>query len=295
MGKSNFRSKASDRIFSINLMINFNGQLTDQSNQIENNRGFLYGDSVFESIRIIDGKICFWEDHYFRLISSMRIFRMDIPDYFTPDFFEKNIMSLHNVISNNGCSRVRLSVFRNSAGKYRPLSNECKFLISCENLKSKKFTINQDKYKVDIFKEYYIDKQLISSVKSNNKIINVIASIYAKENLLDNCVLLNNDKMVCEFINANLFLIRDGCFLTPDLKSGCLNGVMRKNIIRILKKNKIGIVERSIHSYELIDSDEIFGCNTIQGIFSITEYRKNKLKSNMTKKILSILNDYFQL
>ena len=276
-------------------MINFNGQLTDQSNQIENNRGFLYGDSVFESIRIIDGKICFWEDHYFRLISSMRIFRMDIPDYFTPDFFEKNIMSLHNVISNNGCSRVRLSVFRNSAGKYRPLSNECKFLISCENLKSKKFTINQDKYKVDIFKEYYIDKQLISSVKSNNKIINVIASIYAKENLLDNCVLLNNDKMVCEFINANLFLIRDGCFLTPDLKSGCLNGVMRKNIIRILKKNKIGIVERSIHSYELIDSDEIFGCNTIQGIFSITEYRKNKLKSNMTKKILSILNDYFQL
>ena len=111
-------------------MINFNGQLTEQSYQIENNRGFFYGDSVFESIRIIDGKICFWEDHYFRLISSMRILRIDIPDHFTPDFFEENIMRLHNVISNNDCSRVRLSVFRNSAGKYRPLSNECKFLIS---------------------------------------------------------------------------------------------------------------------------------------------------------------------
>ena len=209
-------------------MINFNGQLTDQSYQIENNRGFLYGDCVFESIRIIDGKICFWEDHYFRLISSMRILRIDIPDHFTPDFFESNIMSLHNIISKNGCSRVRLSVFRNSAGKYRPISNECKFLISCENLKSKKFLINQEPYKVDIFKEYYIDKQLISSLKSNNKIINVIASIYAKENFLDNCILLNNDKMVCEFINANLFLIKDGCAITPDLKSGCLNGVMRK-------------------------------------------------------------------
>ena len=101
--------------------------------------------------------------------------------------------------------------------------------------------------------------------------------------------------MVCEFINANLFLIRDGCFLTPDLKSGCLNGVMRKNIIRILKKNNIEIVERNIHSYELIDSDEIFGCNSIQGIFSITEYRKNKLKSDLTNKILSILNDHVQL
>lgn len=276
-------------------MINFNGQLTDQSYQIENNRGFLYGDSVFESIRIIDGKICFWEDHYFRLISSMRILRIDIPDHFTPDFFESNIMSLHNIISKNGSSRIRLSVFRNSAGKYRPISNECKFLISCENLKSKNFLINQEQYKVDIFKEYYIDKQLISSLKSNNKIINVIASIYAKENFLDNCILLNNDKMVCEFINANLFLIKDGCAITPDLKSGCLNGVMRKNIIRILNKNNIEILERSIHSYELVDSDEIFGCNSIQGIFSITEYRKNKLKSDLTKKILSILNDYVQL
>lgn len=271
-------------------MINFNGKLTEQSHQIENNRGFLYGDSVFESIRIIEGKICFWEDHYFRLISSMRICRIDIPDHFTPEFLEKNIMDLHNAISKNGCSRVRLSVYRNSPGKYRPVSNECKFLISCENLESNKFVIHQEEFKVDIFKDYYLDKQLISSIKSNNKIINVIASVYAKENLLHNCILLNNDKMVCEFINANIFLIKDSCIITPDLKSGCLNGVMRKNIIRILKKNNIQIVERDVNTYELSDADEIFGCNSIQGIFSITKYRKNELKFNLTKKILDLLN-----
>ena len=89
-------------------MINFNGQLTEQSYQIENNRGFFYGDSVFESIRIIDGKICFWEDHYFRLISSIRILRIDIPDHFTPDFFEENIMRLHNVMSNNDLSLIHI-------------------------------------------------------------------------------------------------------------------------------------------------------------------------------------------
>jgi len=271
-------------------MINFNGQLTEQSHQIENNRGFLYGDSVFESIRIIEGKICFWEDHYFRLISSMRICRIDIPDHFTPEFLEKNIMNLHNAISKNGCSRIRLSVYRNSPGKYRPVSNECKFLISCENLESNKFVIHQEEFKVDIFKDYYLDKQLISSIKSNNKIINVIASIYAKENHLQNCILLNNDKMVCELINANIFLIKDSCIITPDLKSGCLNGVMRKNIIRILKKNNIQIVERNVNTYELSDADEIFGCNSIQGIFSITKYRKNELKFNLTKKILDLLN-----
>ena len=61
--------------------------------------------------------------------------------------------------------------------------------------------------------------------------------------------------MVCELINANLFLIKDGCFITPDLKSGCLNGVMRKNIIRILKKNNIEIVERSIQLKNLFEKD----------------------------------------
>ena len=72
-------------------MINFNGTITDQSDQLINNRAFLYGDSVFETLRIIDNKIVFWEDHYFRLMSSMRIIRLDIPDDYTPDFFQKNI------------------------------------------------------------------------------------------------------------------------------------------------------------------------------------------------------------
>jgi len=291
VGEPNFRFKASHWVLSINLMINFNGKLTEQSYQIENNRGFLYGDLVFETLRIIDGRICFWEDHYFRLISSMRIFRIDIPNHFTPDFFEKNIMNLHNIISKNDCSRVRISVFRNSVGKYRPESNECKFLISCENQDSKRIYLKKNKYIVDIFKEYYIDKQLISSIKSNNRIINVIASIYAKENFLDNCILLNNDKMVCEFINANIFLIKDGCTITPDLKSGCLNGIMRKNIIRILKNNNVKILERKINSYELSDADEIFGSNSIQGIFSVTNYRKNVLKFEMTHKIVDLLNN----
>ena len=152
------------------MMINFNGKILDESDQLSNNRGFLYGDAVFETLKIVNNKILFWEDHYFRLISSMRICRIDIPDHFTPEFLEKNIMNLHNAISKNGCSRVRLSVYRNSPGKYRPISNECKFLISCENLESNKFVIHQEEFKVDIFKDYYLDKQLISSIKSSHLI-----------------------------------------------------------------------------------------------------------------------------
>ena len=115
-------------------MINFNGTILQQSNQLINNRGFLYGDAVFETLRIVNNKILFFEDHYFRLMSSMRIIRLDIPDYFTPKFLEDNILKIHNEKSNSGNSKSRITVYRSSEGKYKPESNLSSFIISSEFL-----------------------------------------------------------------------------------------------------------------------------------------------------------------
>ena len=272
-------------------MINFNGIITDQSDQLINNRAFLYGDSVFETLRIIDNKIVFWEDHYFRLMSSMRIIRLDIPDNYTPDFLQKNILKLHKMVSKNGHSRIRINVFRFSEGKYTPDNNKSSFMISCNEISSPEFKINNGKYVVDLYKDYYLDNQLISSIKTNNKIINVVASIYAKENGLNNCVLLNKDKMVAEFINSNIFIIKNDQIFTPTIKSGCLNGVLRKNLINILKKSSYSISERDISTFDLTQSDEVFGTNVIQGLFCVTNYRNKIYSNNQSQQIIKLLNN----
>ena len=272
-------------------MINFNGTITDQSDQLINNRAFLYGDSVFETLRIIDNKIVFWEDHYFRLMSSMRIIRLDIPDNYTPDFLQKNILKLHKKVSKNGHSRIRINVFRFSEGKYTPDNNKSSFMISCNEISSPEFKINNGKYVVDLYKDYYLDNQLISSIKTNNKIINVVASIYAKENGLNNCVLLNKDKMVAEFINSNIFIIKNDQIFTPTIKSGCLNGVLRKNLINILKKSSYSISERDISTFDLTQSDEVFGTNVIQGLFCVTNYRNKIYSNNQSQQIIKLLNN----
>ena len=272
-------------------MINFNGIITDQSDQLINNRAFLYGDSVFETLRIIDNKIVFWEDHYFRLMSSMRIIRLDIPDNYTPDFLQKNILKLHKKVSKNGHSRIRINVFRFSEGKYTPDNNKSSFMISCNEISSPEFKINNGKYVVDLYKDYYLDNQLISSIKTNNKIINVVASIYAKENGLNNCVLLNKDKMVAEFINSNIFIIKNDQIFTPTIKSGCLNGVLRKNLINILKKSSYSISERDISTFDLTQSDEVFGTNVIQGLFCVTNYRNKIYSNNQSQQIIKLLNN----
>lgn len=277
------------------MMINFNGKILDESDQLSNNRGFLYGDAVFETLKIVNNKILFWEDHYFRLMSSMRIIRLDIPETYTPEFLKENIIKIHQKKSLTGNSRVRITVFRYSSGKYRPESNTSSFIISSEEVRESNYILNNGDYKVDLFKDFYLDNQLISSIKSNNKIINVVASIYSNENGLKNCILLNKDKMVVEFINSNIFTVNQGEIYTPKLSSGCLNGVMRKNLINILKLNSFEVFEEDISTFDLTKSDEIFGTNIIQGLFSVTNYRNKYYSNSISLKILNLLNNHINL
>lgn len=277
------------------MMINFNGKILDESDQLSNNRGFLYGDAVFETLKIVNNKILFWEDHYFRLMSSMRIIRLDIPETYTPEFLKENIIKIHQKKSLTGNSRVRITVFRYSSGKYRPESNTSSFIISSEEVRESNYILNNGDYKVDLFKDFYLDNQLISSIKSNNKIINVVASIYSNENGLKNCILLNKDKMVVEFINSNIFTVNQGKIYTPKLSSGCLNGVMRKNLINILRLNSFEVFEEDISTFDLTKSDEIFGTNIIQGLFSVTNYRNKYYSNSISLKILKLLNNHINL
>ena len=273
-------------------MINFNGKITDLSDQLINNRAFLYGDAVFETLIIFNDKILFWEDHYFRLMSSMRIIRLDIPDKYTPEFFKENIIKIHNNISQTGSSRIRINIYRSSDGKYKPEKNTPSFIISCESINYNTYKLNKGHYEVDLYKDYYLDNQLISSIKSNNKIINVVASIYASENGFNNCILLNKDKLVSEFINSNLFIIKDEKIYTPTLKSGCLNGVVRKNLFKILSSSSFEVCEQDLSTFDITQSDEIFGTNIAQGIFSVTKFRKKDYDCSKTKKIITMLNNF---
>ena len=273
-------------------MINFNGKITDLSDQLINNRAFLYGDAVFETLIIFNDKILFWEDHYFRLMSSMRIIRLDIPDKYTPEFFRENIIKIHNNNSQTRNSRIRINIYRASGGKYKPEKNTPSFIISCESINYNTYKLNKGHYEVDLYKDYYLDNQLISSIKSNNKIINVVASIYASENGFDNCILLNKDKLVSEFINSNLFIIKDEKIYTPTLKSGCLNGVLRKNLFKILSSSSFELCEQDLSTFDITQSDEIFGTNIAQGIFSVTKFRKKDYDCSKTKKIITLLNNF---
>ena len=275
-------------------MTNYNGNIKDLSSDDFNNRGFLYGDSVFETIKIIDNKIIFWEEHYLRLMSSMRILRIEIPNNYTPEFFEKEIIKTNLKTDSSFSGRVRLTIYRGGSGLYLPNNNFPIFVINSNKTNEKLFKIDRDVYKVDLFKDYQIQSNLISNLKTNNRVINVIGSIYAQENELDNCVLLNDNKLVTEFLNGNIFIVNDNVIKTPTISTGCLNGVMRKKIIELIKKvPAYKIQEKDFSPYELVSSDEIWVTNSISGIIPVTEYRRKSFSNNIGTIIINYFNKQF--
>jgi branched-chain amino acid aminotransferase len=274
-------------------MINFNGNIVlKDSNILTENRSFLYGDGVFETVKIVNGKILFLEDHYFRLMASMRVVRMEIPMNFTMEFFEEQILSLvkrNNLVQS---SRARITMFRNDGGYYLPVTNDVSYLIYATALDEMSYTTNTNTYEVDLFKDFYITKQLLSSIKSTNKLLNVTASIYASENGLDNCILLNDTKNVVEAIQGNIFMLLGNKLITPPVSEGCLNGVMRKQVLALAKKlPELTVVEEIISPFDLQKADQLFLTNVIKGIQPITKYRKKEFTTTLAQELTTLLNE----
>ncbi len=275
-------------------MINLEGKIVDQKDAKLSvfNRGFAYGDSVFETIRVINGKIMFWEDHYFRLMASMRIMRMEIPANFSPEFLEKEIQEIieANELSQEP-SRVRFAVYRLQGGYYTPATRDVGYVISTEKLDSPFYLLKEDFYEVELFKDHYVNSGLLSTIKSNNRAVNVLGSIFARENAYNNCFLINEKKNVVEALNGNIFLVKGNEIKTPPLTDGALNGIIRKQLINILKKTEhYSLKETSISPFELQKADEIFITNVAMGIRPVSKYRKKEYTNKVGKELLGKLN-----
>lgn len=274
-------------------MVNYNGKITENTAiSMEENRAFLYGDAVFETLKTLDGKILFAEDHYFRLMASMRILRMEIPVVFTQEYLEEQVQSLLSAMDGTHASyRVRITCYRKNGGKYTPKNRSIDYIISAEPLNTTVYTMDNSDYEVEIYKDFHVSKHLLSTLKTTNKLVHITASIFAEENNYQNCLLINDEKNIIEAIQSNIFLVKDNIISTPKLEDGCLNGIMRKQIIQLIEKaENLVLEERSISPFELQKADELFLTNTIQGIQPITKYRKKSYQNVVSTQLLGMLN-----
>lgn len=275
-------------------MVNYNGTLLPSNATFlnHNNRGLRYGDALFETIRVLNGRIIFWEAHYLRLMSSMRMLRMEIPMDFTMEFLESQVLqTLESNMLLEKPARLRFTVFRKEGGRYLPDTLDVSWCMEAEALEHPFYVIGESRYEIELFKDFYVNADMLSTLKTNNKLLQVVGSIYSAENGYANCLLLNHQKMVVEALNGNFFLVAGNVLKTPPLSDGCLNGIIRNKVLELLRKSDAySIEESSISPFELQKADELFITNSILGIQPVTHYRKAIYKKEVATGLLGRLN-----
>ena len=248
----------------------YNNQLINRNDLklSEKNRGFLYGDGFFESIKIFNRKPFNFENHFKRIQSSANyldlIFKISKQDFLNIiiELLEKN-----KII--NGY--IRISVFRESLGKYCPDSNDSSFIISSKEDKNSCFTVNPNYLNLGVYKENLKYNSKISNLKSLNSLLYVMASKYALENKYDDVLLLNTNENIIETTNSNLFVFNKGVVFTPPLSDGCVDGSMRKLLLSIIK-NEYEIKVQSLSFQQIQQSEEIILSNAISGVRRVTHF-----------------------
>lgn len=278
------------------LYINNNGTiLTNDAPTIHaGNRGHLYGDGVFESIRIMNGVPLNMENHIRRMTEGAKAIKMRPASFYTTQFFEERIIELCQKSEITEGGRCRISLDRVTGGAYKPDSNEATYFIEVYPYETNNFELNSKGLEIDQYSEIKKTKNFLSNYKTKSGLIYVMAAINATERKLDDVLIANDRGGILESSSCNLFVVSNGVLYTPGLEEGCLAGTMRMQIINLALTNGIKVYECNILPQNLLAADEIFFTNAIRGVNWVSGYRTKRYFNNMARKFVALLNDHWE-
>lgn len=268
-----------------------NGELkpADQPVIRVDNRGYCFGDGVFESIRVLNGKPCFLEAHFNRYTESLRSFQMDAPLALTLDSLHSQILQLVETNSVRS-GRCRLTIYRGYGGQYSPRDNSTGYTLTLTPTNTDRFVLNDVGTEVDIYPEMRKSVNMLSVHKSLNSHFYIMSALWSKGRGLDNCLIQNERGNIIEASNSNLFIVSNSVLYTPSLDDGCVGGVMRAQVINTAIKNQIKVYECSLNPQNLLAADEVFLTNAISGITWVSTYRTKKYVDRMSRQLVEMLN-----
>jgi len=272
--------------------VNNNGSLisTDGYFIRAGNRGHLYGDGLFETIRVLNGHPINMQNHVTRLMEGMKVLQMNYPVEFGTAFFEREIVTLLTKNEIKDSARVRLSVDRKAGGNYLPVSNHVDYFIEVMPLVPNKFLHNDNGLSIDLYDDMKKQVNFLSPYKTKNCLIYIMGKLKAKEKGVDDLLILNDKLGIIESTSSNLIIVSYGVLYTAGLDLGGLGGTMRMQIINLALKHNIKVYECNISPQNLLAADEVFLTNAIQGIVWVATYRTKEYSNKVSKLLVEYLN-----
>jgi aminodeoxychorismate lyase len=254
------------------------------------NRGFLYADGLFESIRVIQGKPLFLENHLTRILEGAEVLSLHIPETWDVDFFEDVFQKL---ITLNGISsgRARLCISRVFGGHYQPNQKEVDYILELYPLATEMYELNKTGLAIDVYSSQCKHVTSLSGYKTMNAQLYVMAMIHAGEKKLDDALIINVNNRIAESCTSNIFFVKNNALYTPPLSEGGVGGIMRMQVINLAIELDIQVFESHIYPETLLQADEIFLSNAAKGIQWVVSFRNKRYFHKMSSLLVDGLNE----
>ncbi len=271
----------------------YNGKLTKTGKPLisPDNRSFRYGDGFFETMKLVKGKLLLADYHMERLFSTLDTLQFQQPGYFTADYLKDQITMLAQKNQHKKLARIRLTIFRGEGGLYEVENHFPNHLIQTWELNPANNLFNENGLVLDIFKAGRKVADHYSSLKTNNYLTYSMAALWAKQQKLNDALILNPYNRLADATIANVFIVKDGVIKTPSLTEGPVNGVMRRYLLKLLRDENMSVEETQIAPEEVLQASEVFLTNAIYGIRWVRQVGDsgytNQLAALLHKKLMN--------
>ena len=268
---------------------NLDGFLSGKGDKIfdSSNRVLKYGDGIFETIKLANGNLMFCEDHFNRLNKAAEYLGLETAGK-DSTFWKKEIEKIvvKNYYEN---ARIRVVAFRDSPGLYTPMGNRLSFFIEGTRFDKPEYSYKVQGIKLGVFNGDHKAMSPLNNFKTTSALLFVLAGRFKKNANLDDVVILNAAARVCETVSSNIFVVKNDKIRTPKLSEGCLDGVMRKQIKKIISDKGLSFEESEISLDDLKSADEIFLTNSMSGVQGVSEFEGKSLLNTYTLSFQSSL------
>lgn len=251
---------------------------------LASNNSFRGGDCLFETMRVSNGSLPLKNLHFDRLLSGMKMLSYHVPKSFSRKFLEDRILELVDRNKQSELARVRLTVFRKESINKKTGPG---LLIETFQIEPEHNSFNKNGLSIDAFSHTRKYADGFANLKSTNNLIYSLAAKHARENNLDDCLILNHHGRVADASIFNVFLVRKNMLITPALTEGGVAGVMRRYLLASMKKSypKLELREGVVTLSDLEVFDEVFLTNAIRGIRWVGSYRGKKYSNTFSRRV----------
>ncbi|MGM0471793.1 MAG: branched-chain-amino-acid transaminase [Bacillota bacterium] len=278
------------------MQVNINGEITPvaQARISPLDRGYLYGDGIFETMRTYQGEIFKLAEHLDRLFASAQAIMLELP--YTRDELQTELertLAANDLVDQDAYLRLSFSRGESEGGidptgvddptlmviakplaDPQPLAKKCWEVVTVPTRRNHPETINP-------------------RIKSTNFLNNILAKAEAKLVGADDGIMLNQAGFVTEGTVSNIFIVKDGKLKTPPLAAGILAGVTRELVIDLANSLDIEVSEVNLTRHDLYTADEVLATVTTSEIIPITKVDGREIATGEVGKVTELLAQNF--